>query len=71
MKGMSLRRGWRQDLTQWGSSWRRGRVPVETTGMQKPHLREERIRPGKDNRDAKTAKELWKSVEKSKATTRL
>src|SRR5216684_6497484 len=26
-------------LTQWGSSWRRERVPVKTTGMQKPQIR--------------------------------
>src|SRR5713226_4159177 len=26
-------------LTQWGSSWRRERVPVKTTGMQKPKIR--------------------------------
>src|SRR5712664_1176114 len=25
-------------LTQWGSSWRRERVPVKTTGMQKPQF---------------------------------
>src|SRR5258708_36568946 len=43
-------------LIQWGSSWRRERVCG-------------RSGPGKNHRDAKTAdsKELWKSVERSKA----
>src|SRR5713226_5898966 len=35
-------------LTQWGSSWRRERVPVKTTGMQKPQIR-------------KNCGNLWKS----------
>jgi addiction module HigA family antidote len=43
--------------TQWGTSWLRERVPVKTTGMQRPHLRE-----GWDS------KELWKTVEKVKAS---
>jgi hypothetical protein len=25
-------------LTKWGSSWRRDKVPVKTTGMQKPQF---------------------------------
>src|SRR6266436_4480065 len=37
-------------LTQWGSSWRRERVPVKTTGMQKPQIR-------------KNCGNLWKSDE--------
>jgi hypothetical protein len=55
-------------LTQWGTSWPRERVPVKTAGMQKPQFAGGVGRPGKDNRDAKTAdsKELWKSVEKVK-----
>ncbi len=64
MKKASCWRDGQRRLTQWGSSWGRERSRSKPRGMQKPQFAGGVARPGRDNRDAKTAKELWKTVKK-------